>query len=81
MPEQITLSGDDFAEDDTCIVHRAGKQLQITLKQSIVERLNLVERDIIKIYVMKAGHSNKEKKHKGNIPKKEDVPGMADRPE
>jgi hypothetical protein len=66
--EQITLSGEDWAVDEACIVHGTKKQFFISVKKSVVDKLKLGERDIIKIYAKKVGHEEKEKREiKNNL--------------
>lgn len=60
--EQITISGEEWSSDGQCIVHNAGNQFQIVLKKKLIDLLKLKERDLIKIYVKKVGHLDKEKR-------------------
>ncbi|HEC66435.1 MAG TPA: hypothetical protein ENI23_14205 [bacterium] len=60
--EQIMISGPEWSSDEQCIVHQAGNQFQIVLKKRVIDSLKLGERDLIKIYVKKVGHLDKEKR-------------------
>ena len=60
--EQIIISGNEWSSDERCIVHKAGNQFQIVLKKKLMDSLKLGERDLIKIYVKKVGHLDKEKR-------------------
>ena len=68
--EQITISGNEWAVDETCIVHAAGQQFQISIKKDMAEKLGLKPRDIIKIYAKKVGHKEKESREIKNNFKK-----------
>ena len=71
--EEIRLSGNEWAIDETCIVHAAGNQYQVSIKKGMAEKLKLQARDTIKIYAKKVGHKEKEPREiknnfkKGNI--------------
>ncbi len=69
--EQISLSGDEWAVDENCIVHAAGPQFQISIKKDMVEKLKLSQRDIIKIYAKKVGHKEGRAREIKNNFKKE----------
>ncbi len=69
--EQITLDGTEWAVDETCIVHAAGNQLQMSIKKDMAEKLGIKARDIIKIYAKKVGHKDKEPREIKNNFKKE----------
>ena len=69
--EQIILSGNEWAVDETCIVHAAGNQFQISIKKDIATRLKLKARDIIKIYARKISHEENEPREIKNNFKKE----------
>ncbi len=58
--EQINLNGEEWAVDESCIVHAAGNQFQISIKKDTAEKLGLQARDVIKIYAKKVGHKDKE---------------------
>ena len=71
--EQISLSGDEWAVDETCIVHAAGKQLQMSIKKDMAEKLKIGPRDIIKIYAKKVGHKEEKAREIKNNFKKEGI--------
>ena len=71
--EQISLDGDEWAVDENCIVHAAGNQFQISIKKNAAEKLELVARDIIKMYIKKVGHKEKGARQINNNFQKEEI--------
>ena len=71
--EQIILSGSEWAVDESCIVHAAGPQLQISIKKDVKDKLKLSPKDIIKIYVKKVGHKETPSREIKNKFKKEEI--------
>jgi len=72
--EETKISGEEWAVDENCLVHKAGNQFQISIKQAMVGKLNLKGRDVIKIYAKVIGHEEKQKreiKNNFNKPKEE----------
>ncbi len=71
--EEIKLNGEEWAVDENCIVHAAGPNLQVSVKKSMIEKLKLGPRDVIKIYARKVGHKEERARNiknnfkKGNI--------------
>ena len=80
--EEIKLSGNEWAVDENCIVHGAGVQLQISIKNNLKDKLKLEPRDIIKIYVKKVGHKEEpsreiknkfKERYEAHFKKKEEI--------
>ena len=69
--EQTIISGDEWAVDENCILHAAGAQFQISIKKSVVDKLKLEARDVIKIYVKKVSHNEEDPREIKNNFKKE----------
>ena len=69
--EQIILDANEYAVDESCIVHAAGNQFQISIKRDMAEKLKLGPRDLIKVYAKKVGHKEADPREIKNNFKKE----------
>jgi len=57
--EQIILSGDEW-ENGTCRVHKSGNTFLMLVKKAIVDKLNIKDKDELKIYVKRVIKTDKD---------------------